>query len=476
MAHPPVPSPSSPNASVDATPSPSVQRVMQRALASLMVNLDDELLRYRQSRTGAGVVPAGREPLKFRAKPMRPAPSLISLKAPPTRAATGLPASMAAATMTPPAPPPNPWLGTSPYPQPEAELASATATSLPQAGQPLGSTLMPYQPMPRDYLESTEALLSSAPADYDDPTGYDEPEYRPSLARQLATPLGIGALLLLLVGSASFGYLVMSPDAVQHLRDHALLKAFQPDAPPDDPQAQDDAMESEISPGLSGIGPDLSEQEFSTLDLDRVSSLPANSAATPTPTSPPAADTEVAGETLAVAPGQPGSNRPVELGSATIQNQTITTLPSPRPSSSTVVNAPRPSAPAVPPSGAAAAPPASSQPAATAPQPLRIAPPAASARPPQPLTPNPAPASPPAPLTPAAANPAPSANPNHYVITDYTGRESLDSARGAVGDAYVRDFGSGSKIQMGAFSQESSARDLAEQLQQQGIPAQVYTP
>jgi cell division septation protein DedD len=40
----------------------------------------------------------------------------------------------------------------------------------------------------------------------------------------------------------------------------------------------------------------------------------------------------------------------------------------------------------------------------------------------------------------------------------------------------VRDFGSGSKIQMGAFSQESSAQNLVNQLQQQGIPAQVYTP
>jgi cell division septation protein DedD len=44
-----------------------------------------------------------------------------------------------------------------------------------------------------------------------------------------------------------------------------------------------------------------------------------------------------------------------------------------------------------------------------------------------------------------------------------------------VGDAYVRDFQGGSKIQMGAFSQESSARDLVQQLQQQGIPAQVLS-
>jgi cell division septation protein DedD len=60
------------------------------------------------------------------------------------------------------------------------------------------------------------------------------------------------------------------------------------------------------------------------------------------------------------------------------------------------------------------------------------------------------------------------------VVADYTGNQSLESARGVVGDAYVRDFQGGTKIQMGAFSQESSARDLVQRLQQQGIPAQVY--
>jgi cell division septation protein DedD len=43
-----------------------------------------------------------------------------------------------------------------------------------------------------------------------------------------------------------------------------------------------------------------------------------------------------------------------------------------------------------------------------------------------------------------------------------------------VSDAYVRNFQGSPKIQMGAFSQESSAHDLVQQLQQQGIPAQIY--
>ncbi|MBE9113914.1 SPOR domain-containing protein, partial [Nodosilinea sp. LEGE 07298] len=79
---------------------------------------------------------------------------------------------------------------------------------------------------------------------------------------------------------------------------------------------------------------------------------------------------------------------------------------------------------------------------------------------------------PPAPITQAP----PQAAPSYYVVTDYNGAASLESARGAVGDAYVRDFSNGTRIQMGAFSQESSARNLVNQLQGQGIPAQVISP
>ncbi|NJL47320.1 MAG: hypothetical protein HC929_07305 [Leptolyngbyaceae cyanobacterium SM2_5_2] len=169
------------------------------------------------------------------------------------------------------------------------------------------------------------------------------------------------------------------------------------------------------------------------------------------------------------------SDRPTEPGATTMQTQTITTLPSPRSPNATVATPPRPSATPAQSPRVGASPPAASQPATRPPQPLQVAPPAVNASPPQPLAANSTPpVRPPAPLTPAAANPAP--RPNYYVVTDYTGNASLESARGAVGDAYVRDFGGGSKIQMGAFSQESSAQNLVNQLQQQGIPARVYTP
>jgi hypothetical protein len=82
-----------------------------------------------------------------------------------------------------------------------------------------------------------------------------------------------------------------------------------------------------------------------------------------------------------------------------------------------------------------------------------------------------------APAAPApAATPAPVATSTYYVVTDYTGDPSLNQARQAVGDAYVRNFPVGARIQLGAFSSEADAAAHVEALQGQGINAQVYNP
>jgi hypothetical protein len=68
------------------------------------------------------------------------------------------------------------------------------------------------------------------------------------------------------------------------------------------------------------------------------------------------------------------------------------------------------------------------------------------------------------------------ASARYYVVVDYSGDTSLTAARQVIGDAYVRNFSTGAKIQMGAFSQPSAAQNLVQQLQQQGISAQVVGP
>jgi hypothetical protein len=471
MAHPPASTPTTTQSNLGTNPN----LTLQRALESLMVNLDDELIRYRQSRSGQEISPPSRAPLKFRPKTSRSSPSLIHLKsAPPVRSAVaGRSEPQAPTAVTPPL-----HQGQAPFPT--AAMPPTHGPSFP-ADQPMGSTLMPYQASPEDYLESTEALLSSTPRFQETDQNFDEmDDYQPSLARQLATPLGIGALLLLLVGSAGFGYLITSPEAVEHLREHALLQRFQPAPTVDQPLAVG-APNSQASPvptGLQGLGPDLSEQEFGSLDLDRISSLPS---------SPPArSDSDFGSRPDQVQPNstdrQPlpadaiaGDRTPTTA----MRAETMAPLPSSRPNGTAAV--PSVATPISPqPTPSRPTPTATTSPAAVAPQaPLRVAPPAINAQPPQPLVvnPTPTPVQPPAPLSPSSAPSAPaSTSPSYYVITEYTGNQSLESARGAVGDAYVRDFPNGTKIQMGAFSQASSAQNLVQQLQQQGIPAQVYAP
>ncbi len=445
-------------------PSGESYRRLQQAIESLNLNLDDELYRYRQSQSSPTVVPP--TPARLQLRQQRKSLDLIALKS----------ATAAAAAPGATAPPPNArlqeLLGQSSEPTVQAYPPK---TAINQVRLSHGGTLTTYRAAPEDYLDSTEALLGSLP---DGAQAPEDTDYAPSFLRQLTTPLGIGALLLLLVSSAGFGYLVTSPEAVQHLTNNPITRRFQAaPTPPEDtldgPVAADGTVGQEDS-GFEPPGPDLSEQEFKSLDLNRISTLPSSSSNSATQ------DASVTGQTLEGTrpgnlsapsrPGEPGSTS-TPVGSEVLRAAVVTapgTAASPRPTTPQTTVAPSRvnTAPV-------AAPPAQ-----------RVAPPAPIARPPQPLAANPVTAAPPAPLSrPAVAPPAPitqaapaAAAPSYYVVTDYTGAQSLESARGAVGDAYVRNFSNGTRIQMGVFSQESSARNLVNQLQGQGIPAQVITP
>lgn len=58
-------------------------------------------------------------------------------------------------------------------------------------------------------------------------------------------------------------------------------------------------------------------------------------------------------------------------------------------------------------------------------------------------------------------------------MTPYTGDGSLEQAQQAVSGAYVRNTPEGAQVQMGAFSSPQGAQDLVEELNNQGIPAQI---
>lgn len=448
---------------------------LRRAIESLALNLDDELYRYRQTRSGQGA--AVSTPTRLQLRPNRKPIDLIAIK------------TTAPATAT--APPPSTEHGQVLLGQDSVPTSQAyPPRAVNQVRLSHGGTLTTYRPVPDDYLESTEALLSSQPRRQ---PSQEEDEDSPSLLQQLTSPLGIGALLLLLVGSAGFGYLVTSPQAVSHLSDNLITRRIK-GTPADGVAA--DGSQSELASGgetrFDPLGPDLSEQEFGSIDLSDLSTLPsANSPSPSASLASPAAETPAAED--AGPEGAASDLRAAEPAAPTPRPGVLTPAGG-RPSSAVlranIVNAPRAAAPTpaapvrpAPARPVPAAPPAPAAAPATPPASLRVAPPAANARPPQPLARR-APAAPASPASPAAvAPPAPitqvpsqAATPNYYVVTDYSGAASLESARSAVGDAYVRDFSSGTRIQLGAFSQESSARNLANQLQGQGIPAQVISP
>lgn len=477
---------------------------IQKALASLSVNLDDELMRYRQARQGDGATLPAKTKLAFRKR--RKQVDLITMTRASARNSVAADASVLenaippapanSATpvpppMSPPPPPPGPTrVG---YPQP-AVMPPARSSTLTARGGPLAA----YTAMPDDYLASTEVLLSSGAFpetvtnDYSD---YDDTDYSPSLRDQLMTPLGIGSLLLLLVGSATFGYLVTSPEAISHLAQLPLVRGLtgSSSTPVDPTAANPNPVNPDVNSsvaGLQGIGPDLSEDEFKHLDLSQISTLPSD----PTPSATTDPNSPVAPNSTMTVPGQELDPNQASHRSPLDRAETASTiaLPSPttapRPAAPTTTNStPRPTT-TVPSQVVATAPRPAAQ---TPPQPITASGAAPTPRPPQPLQPMAAatPSRPPQPLQPETPSttqspPAPitqpppsvaAARPNYYVVTDYTGDQSLSTARTAVNDAYVRNFPNGAKIQMGAFSQAGSAQSLVQQLQGQGIPAQVYT-
>lgn len=158
-------------------------------------------------------------------------------------------------------------------------------------------------------------------------------------------------------------------------------------------------------------GPKLETDEFVELDLDTLSTIEPSPAASPNPNASP------------VPPTNPTSVPPVTLPEDS-SNLTRALIPPTQPQQTS-----------------------SAVPAETAPPvPTKI--------------------------TPA---PAPSSGDRHYfAIADYTGPESLQQVQAVIPDAYVRNFGSGASIQLGAFLNQGDAERLAEKLEQEGISASVY--
>lgn len=408
-----------------------LQPALRSTLSSLNINLDYELARYRYAKRGEPQ--PGAAPPQFRSR-RKTSLELISV---PQAASPARKGAM------PPPPPPNPRLQRVASPPGMAEPTSEVAA--------LRSAIVPHTAAPQaTYMASSEALLQNfeGSAQFPDAAPMAAPTTR-SWQETWLTPLGLGALLLLLVASAGLGFLLVNPSVASNLFQHTPLARFFPGeesdetATADSVEAEETATAELDGPPLTPLSPDLSQREFADLELNTLSNLPSSSAAIadePETSREPANPSEEATGDRVARANRESVNSPQQVNQIP-----TTTTPAPQPAAP-VYRQPAPAP--------TAAPAPRSAPAET---PVQPAPPAAA---------------------PAPANGATSQAPqsSYYVVTDYTGDPSLDEARTAVGEAYVRNFDVGARIQMGAFNTPEGAAELTEQLRNQGIEAEVYEP
>ncbi|MBF2046360.1 MAG: SPOR domain-containing protein [Leptolyngbya sp. IPPAS B-1204] len=326
--------------------------------------------------------------------------------------------------------------------------------------QPVSYSTSDASNAPDDYLASSEELLRSiGEADPDQPS---DPNTH-SLLNTLLTPMGIGSMLLLVLASTTLGYVIMNPGS---------LGLWTPDANPDS------SANSSTSPAATAGGaapsPDLTSDEFVDLDLGTLSTLPKQTSRSGAQTEKSTKSTQsqsAKSNASTAKPSTPAVSSPTQAAASAPPE--IPVAPAPQPSLSTVVvpaappvmSVPEPAIPAPVPEPA----PVSPEPISTVPPPIEPAPAAEPA-------PSVAAAST-DPIAPTAATTPPAQNNYYYVVTEYSGDASLQQARSAVPDAYVRNLpDEGAKVQLGAFNDETKAQELLQQLQQQGIEAQVYQP
>ena len=361
------------------------------------------------------------------------------------------------------------------------ETSSLTSTTV--ESDVWGQLTNPEPAHPGDYLESSEELLRSL--------AEEEAKVRAErgFVDSLLTPVGVGSMLLLLLSSATFGYVIMNPSSLSSLGFNRLFN----DSKPTTAQAPAGTTSAAngTGPGIPNA-PNLASQEFKDLSLGSLSTLPTNPGASGASTTSQSALPNLKGSTAKPVNGSvPNSTVPGKLSTLT------TTLPA-------ALTSPTATANAGGQSGSASAPSTRSMSITPPPAPARIyqpptvtrvappparsyspppaqsySPPARSYSPP-PAVERPAPAPEPPSVSPDVRAPEPAASSStpdqgdyYHVVTDYNSDRALEQARQVVPDAYVRNFPEGAQVQLGAFNDAQKAQGLVQELQEKGIPAQV---
>ncbi|WP_341739024.1 hypothetical protein [Microcoleus sp. CAWBG640] len=391
-----------------------INPALQAALGCLDVNLETELTIYRRHRRRAEqwVSPSVRPGTKTETANQQPGQNQPLTAAEPTQQSLSIPLS----------------LGGSPGEPPRTTNAGGS--------QPIKQFIS--TPPPNKYLESSEKLIESL----DSPTA--EATEERSLAASLLTPLGLSSMLLFLLSCTALGYAVFYPSSLAKM---VGLNRLVGSNTPSETQSSASKVTDTGSKELPKA-PNLVSKEFVELDLSTLSNVKP----TPSPIASPSPKASIPPTPAAVSDSSGAVPIPTEDGNPPtirekgLNNLSTALLPSPTNVAQTV-----PTLPTLPPT----------------PSPLasNSATPAAASR----AVPSAAPAA-------TLGSPARASDGFYYVVVDYTDAKSLEQARIAVPDAYVRKFSKGVKIQMGALNDAASAQLLVKELQAKGVKPQYYQP
>jgi hypothetical protein len=256
----------------------------------------------------------------------------------------------------------------------------------------------------------------------------------------LLTPMGIASMFLFLLSCTALSYVLSSPSTRTSL---GLDRFFPTPTPTTPPSPTTPPVTATIDPGLpptDSLSPNLAAKEFVNLDLDTLSHINPNPNALPTPTVAPSvppspATTLPAPSNNLTSPNDPGLNNlsqellPKKPGTVVIPTPTVPPVTGPRISTTPVQ-----------PSGGSVS---------------RVVA---------------------APTPPKATEPIKSQDGYYYVVLDYSDERSFEQAKEVIPDAYIAEFKTGKKIQVGALSDATSAKRLRDELQVQGIKAYYDVP
>lgn len=491
------------NFSVESTtrssPDLSINPVLQAALSSLDVQLEEELARYRRQRTGRPAMPSRglgrnqtRKPIELISvervgnQTQRPAlgmstavplnfPLFMVNQSPtdePTQQIKHEPAAQTRQQLDINSEPSPGLVASFPSSTVDNNLGSqnystsqhpASEQSSPAVGGDLATISAPQSP-PEDYLESSEQLLRSL--------GEEETNSpaQKHFSAKLLTPLGIGSVLLLLLSGATAVYVLGNPSSFAALSFDRFFGSKTPTTAPsttDTTGIKSDAAKD--SPIVNG--PDMASEEFPDVNLKNLPHLEASPKPSPSASPvqvPPIPVLPNSGATTvpSVVPNSAIPKRSTDLSSLLlppsqppVNTFPATTVPPVAPLPKPVTSAPKTNTAKT--STSSSSPAKANQSKSTSTSAKSTAQKKAKSSP-----------------TPAAvaASPASEVGGYYFVLINSTSESILEQARTIIPDAYVETFPQGSRIQMGAFKTEPEAKTLIEQLQRQGISASIYRP